>query len=573
MTMPRDWKPFALICFAAASLSQVVVADGEIVQLGRRRSTVTPSQAPVRQPAASSAPANAISAPPAPPAAPDAPAAKVDPLLALAEQAIAKTSLRYLDADKHTPWQIIHGVLALRNEMELTRGDGRINCVQFISEAPTFRGEHWWQVTEHGGRAHPFSVPYAFEGHVNQFLALLSMSNLPLTHEFNVDGQRTVTMADMVHHAKMTVSTREEITWTLWFLLNYLDIDDEWTNAAGESWSIEKLVRIQTQAQVTNAPCGGCHGLYAIAYARNAFLRKHGRLHGVYFQAEQKINQHIELARSMQNYDGSLSSEFFKGPGHSRDFNERIKASGHMLEWLMMAMPQERLKEAWIRKAVASVATDLIHNAAKPAECGPLYHALNSLMMYRDRVKPAETPSLQQPQLADASRNTQPEGADPQASTPVTLPQTDRAPAAIAETTPPSRADSAADPSRQEQPTRGLTPSPMPALAQIPVHSSPVANDPEARIAPADEVEDDLLTIKPATPAEAFGSPLPTFSKTYSRSERLTKKAAARLADAVRESGAAGSALADDEPRRLKPTDPAEAPPRMAIEPADRTTR
>ena len=323
--------------------------------------------------------------------APDASAAdaEVDPLLQLVLKAIDKTSHRYLDAHQHRPWQIAHGLLALRKDLLLKDGQRTVNALEWISRGGKFRGEYWFETTTYGGRAHPYNgTPYEFEGHVNQTLALLSLSNLPLTHEFYVDGGRTVTMADMIRHAKMTVSTREEITWTLWFLTHYLDIDSEWDNAQGEPWSLEELVRLQTEGKVVGAPCGGTHGLYALAYARNAYLHKHRNLRGVWFEADQKIKRYIEVARSLQNFDGSFSTEYFKGPGHSRDFNERIKASGHMLEWLMMALPYDRLNEAWVRRAIASVATDLVHNSSRPAECGPLYHALHSLVLYRDRVSP-----------------------------------------------------------------------------------------------------------------------------------------------------------------------------------------
>ncbi|MGE4003021.1 MAG: hypothetical protein AB7I48_22755 [Planctomycetaceae bacterium] len=316
-------------------------------------------------------------------------AAESDPLLLLVERAIEKSSQRYLDANQHRPWQITHGLLALRRDFVLRDGNRMVNAIDWISNGGKFRGQYWFEATEHGGRAHPYNgVPYEFEGHVNQTLGLLALSNLPLNHEFLVEGGRKVTMADMVRHAQMTVSTREEITWTLWFLTHYLDIDSEWINAAGEPWSLEELVRLQTKGKVVGAPCGGTHGLFALAYARNAYLYKHGELRGVWFEGDQKVKQHIELARSLQNNDGSLSTEYFKGPGHSRDFNERIRASGHMLEWLMMSLPHKRLSEPWVRKAVASVATDLVHNSSRPAECGPLYHAVHSLVLYRDRVAP-----------------------------------------------------------------------------------------------------------------------------------------------------------------------------------------
>lgn len=322
-----------------------------------------------------------------PPQAPVMADGKVDPLLQLAMKAIDKTQRRYMDANQHRPWQIIHGLVGLRRDLELRDRNRKVNAIEWLSSGPTFKGEHWFMVTEHGAKARGYNgTPYEFEGHVNQTLALLAMSNLSLEHQFRVAGGRTITMADLVNHAKLNVTTREEITWTLWFLTHYLDIDEEWTNVDGDPWSIEELVRLQTRASVVNAPCGGTHGLFAIAYARNAYLYKHGHLRGTYFDADQKIKRHIELARKLQNRDGSFSTEYFKGPGYSRDFNERLKSSGHMLEWLMMAMPHKQLSEPWVRRAVASVATDLVHNAHRPAETGPMYHAVHSLVLYRERM-------------------------------------------------------------------------------------------------------------------------------------------------------------------------------------------
>src|SRR5690606_12064518 len=48
-----------------------------------------------------------------------------------------------------------------------------------------------------------------------------------------------------------------------------------------------------------------------------------------------------------------------------------------------------------------SIATDLILNASQPAECGPLYHALNSLIMYRDRARGPQTPADGSLELAE----------------------------------------------------------------------------------------------------------------------------------------------------------------------------
>lgn len=312
-----------------------------------------------------------------------------DPLLTLVDEAIEKSSKRYLDVRQHTPWQIIHGLLALRKDFVLRDGDRTVNAIDWMSSGAAYKGTPLFEATQFGGRAQPYNgVMYDFEGHVNQTLALMSMSNLPTTHVFTVAGGRKVTMADMIRHAQMTVNTSEETTWTLWFLTHYLDPEKQWSNQWGQKWGMDTLVHVQNQVDVTKAPCGGTHNLFALAYARNSYLRKNGKLRGVWLQADQKIQDHIKLVRSLQNADGSFSSDFFKGPGYSRDFNERIKSSGHNIEWLMMALPQNRLSEEWIRNGIRSLAQDLVNNAAMPADCGPLYHSLDALILYRQRVTP-----------------------------------------------------------------------------------------------------------------------------------------------------------------------------------------
>ena len=244
------------------------------------------------------------------PAVPD-----VDPLLAQVEKAILFTSKRYLNADEHTPWQIMHMVLALREDGKLRRHGKKINAIEFISDGPAFRGEPWFQGTAFGGREHPFNVPYAFQGHVNQFMAILTMANLPLDHRFKVDdGRKSVTMQDMLNHTKMVVNDNEEVAWTIWFLTHYIEPDATWTTQLGEPWSMERLVRKQMNEPHEQAPCGGTHGLFALSYNRNAYLQKYGQLRGTWLESNQRIEQFIEATRRMQNGDGSLSSEFYRGP-------------------------------------------------------------------------------------------------------------------------------------------------------------------------------------------------------------------------------------------------------------------
>jgi len=319
----------------------------------------------------------------------------VDPIIPLVDRAITVTRQRNLDFKVHTPWQILHGLLALRNDYTVKNGSEFVNALDYISTTAKFKNERWFERTAVGAKAHPYNgTPYDFEGHVNQTLSIMAMCDLPLTHEFTLKDGSKATMADMVRHAQWAVTTKEETTWTLWFLTHYVDQDAQWKNFEGEQWSMERLVKVQNAASTYNAPCGGCHSLFALAYARNAYMQKHGKLQGAWLEADQKLQQYITAAQSMMNRDGSFATQYFKARGFSYDFNERIASSGHMIEWLMLALPRKRLDEAWLRQGVQTLANDLIRNASQPADCGPLYHSLHALILYKQRVDISPAPSI-----------------------------------------------------------------------------------------------------------------------------------------------------------------------------------
>ena len=400
---------------------------------------------------------------------------KRDQLIDLVEEAVTKTSRRYLDVDQYTPWQIMHGVLALRGDYRLRSRGRLISGIDFISSGPKFRGEYWWQKTSFGGRGHPYSVPYHFEGHINQFPALLSMAALPMDHKLVARGG-TITVGDIVRNAQRTVNTNEEISWTLWLLTQYIKQDAQWVNAQGQKWSMESLVRLQVADGVDNAPCGGTHGLFALAFSRNAYIRQNGQLRGVWVNSEYKLRKHIELARQLQNPDGSFSTNWFKGRGFTYDFKERIKTSGHMLEWLMMALPASRLDEPWVRRGIQAVANDLIRNATAPAECGPMYHAVHALVLYMERVAPGKSLSPEKP--AELASTTKPRNSGKAPTTSV--------PKSVA-----SKASRPTDPSMiPPEPARpepgALTLTPKPADTTVPkIHEAAPTKPGIVRISPA----------------------------------------------------------------------------------------
>lgn len=313
-----------------------------------------------------------------------------DPLANTVQSAIDSSKRRTLSTDVHTPWQIMHALLGLRQDFKINKKGRKVDGLKWISNDPKFEGEHWFLVSEHGGQAHPYSKPYAFEGHANQSLAILSMLGLPVTHELKT-ATKTITIEDMINHAKMEINEKEEISWSLWALSRYLHPETTWNNKLGEVWSVDRMAQLQLSRlygkPMMKHPCGGTHAMFALAHARNIRMQNGLPMRGIWLSVDQQIRKCIELARVQQQPNGQFSTRFFEGRATEADFDKRIASSGHVLEFLMIALPQEELKRSWVRRGIEATARDILANRQAYVKCAPLYHAINGLTIYLDRTQ------------------------------------------------------------------------------------------------------------------------------------------------------------------------------------------
>ena len=312
-----------------------------------------------------------------------------------AQKAVNSVEKRIHSTTNNTPWQIMQSVMAFGKDAMIDHNGTKVNTLDWIKAGPTFneepwpKDEPWFQKTEHGGRAHPYNRPYRFEGHPNQFTAWLAMCKLPLETIFQTpDGP--ITMQDLIKHAQMTVNAKDEVSWTLLALVSYLSLDAEWTNAAGEEWSIERLVKMETTANMERAPCGGTYRLFTLAVAGNAFLKTGKPLFGVWLEADEKINRYVEIAKAQQKADGRLSADYFRNRSERQSFGHPpLLSRGNLLQFLMAALPDERLKEAWVTAAIEATAKELEKRSSREIGPAEFYAAASAFRIYLDRVQPS----------------------------------------------------------------------------------------------------------------------------------------------------------------------------------------
>ena len=305
-----------------------------------------------------------------------------------------------LNTDDHAAWQVMHGVLAYRDEFPLRQGRAgpTTPAVQYILNGGRLGG---WDVHagdvldartgRRGLRATLERGSKVGQGHRDQWLAKLAQCGLPPEQSIRV-GDADYAMADYVAQAQRDVwrNGEREWSWTLMALTCYLPSNAVWIAGDGKPWSMEQLVRLEAEQEIDNSTCGGTHRLIGLSMALNQRANQGGSLQGPWGLADQKIAHAIRAARLLQNSDGSFSSNYFARGGRSPDLAETIRTSGHTLEFLATALTDRQLDEPWIRRAAVFLCDVLQKTKDVPLECGaPVPRRSRPDSLSRAAVRPA----------------------------------------------------------------------------------------------------------------------------------------------------------------------------------------
>lgn len=317
---------------------------------------------------------------------------------------------RPLSTVDRSPWEIMHAMLSYEVHSRVLQADRQpITAVGWLCFNQPCEKRSLLYLNEDG--AMRVKVGPALQGHHGQLLALLAQARVRSDYPMKVEG-RDFTVADLIEMEKATCYPRTELTFKLIGLQRYLDINAKWVNDQGMAWDFPTLVREELRQPVRTAACGGTHRLGGLALAVKKRRTSGLPVDGVYAEAEKHVANYQNYAYSLQNPDGSFSTEWFKGPGREEDVDRRLKTTGHTLEWLLYSGSEKQLSHYRTVRAVNYLANIMYSNRTRDWEAGPLGHAIHALVLYDrlafakyDGAELAAPPVAQRPRQ-QASRRT-----------------------------------------------------------------------------------------------------------------------------------------------------------------------
>lgn len=297
-----------------------------------------------------------------------------------------------LNSRDNTPWELLHAIIAygVGSQVHEAGPDGRvINAIGCLCYNFRCRGYELLDIQE--GRV-TARKGVGVQGHHGQLLAILAQSHVPADYSLKV-GDRMFTVADLVESEQLSCETDMELTFKLISLAHYLDSDATWRNYQGEKWSIQRLIREEIKAPIVGAPCGGTHRLMGLSYAVHRRTDAGKPLTGEFKRAQIYTTDFQAYALKLQNADGSFSTDWFRSPAAAPDLGRRLQTTGHILEWLAYALPEEQLTDPRVVKAVGYLTSMLLGDTERQWEIGTMGHGLHALALYDQRVfKPHDEP-------------------------------------------------------------------------------------------------------------------------------------------------------------------------------------
>ncbi|MEM7474143.1 MAG: hypothetical protein AAF483_04065 [Planctomycetota bacterium] len=290
------------------------------------------------------------------------------------------------------PWALMHASLPFGVESEVIAGSRRVNTLGWMCYNGVCAKQRMFQPTRSGFRT---NVGPGVQGHEGQFLAILAQSRVKSDYPIKI-GSRKYSIQDLIKYEMATCRERSELTFKLIGLSYYLEPNQRWRDSRGRMWNLEKMVAEELSQPINGVACGGSHRLMGLSYALVQRKRAGEPITGAWARAENYLNDYVNYTMTLQNPDGSFSTEWFEGRGNKPDKERKVQTTGHMLEWLIFTLPDEHLRSPRIQIAVEFLLNTVGSNPEYDWPIGPRGHALRALVLYNQRVFGAEQGKLQE---------------------------------------------------------------------------------------------------------------------------------------------------------------------------------
>jgi hypothetical protein len=323
--------------------------------------------------------------------------------LARADDAIARydaTSVKTSD----TPWTLFHGLLGHHGDFQLddstrnTLGE-KISCEDWLLRQASAKPIYWetplviqrdWGVCfTHGNIA----VTERFEDHFCQFLFILM--------NLGVDPDRTTvrvppdghayTLRQMVTDEQKFCNGAMDVSWALPLFAQWGT--PTWTNKFNEQGDLGSLMTQHLDLEEHCDACFGTHWRMGLAMTLSCAA---DRLPvDVRQRANNRLLQLLDEAHNGQDSEsGRFRLEAAAAAIGIRDLsqlsNDRsavLSHQGHTLEWLMVALPDDRLAtEMWPHKGIKFL-LDQLQAPTDSLNYGAYSHCADALRLYQKRMR------------------------------------------------------------------------------------------------------------------------------------------------------------------------------------------
>jgi hypothetical protein len=289
---------------------------------------------------------------------------------------------RQVDAEVLRPWSIMHGLIGYGEETLIIYRGRRYSATEYLCANGI--GDDRRILYLDNGRIGTRTGP-GVQGHEGQLLAMLAQANVPADQSLTVEGQ-SFTVHDLIETEMQTCRSDAELTFKLLALSHYLDCGTAWTNRAGESWDLTRVLREELAQPVNDGACGGTHRLMALSFALARRQEEGLPIEGDWWRARKFIDEFQDYAWYFQGRDGSFSTGWFEEKQFSGDVERKLYTTGHILEWLVFSLPETELQDPRVIRSVDYLLNLMLTAPNYDLPVGPRGHALHALRMYQEKV-------------------------------------------------------------------------------------------------------------------------------------------------------------------------------------------